>query len=1335
MVLNSPIRQLSLRAQSHFWVALILSALLSIGHVCRSQELGDETPAVPKPPNSRPLPDILKEGTIDTTARLYLDDSGKPILVPSETMGSFIQKTRALRDENRMPDFVFDETLVKIAVANARATLTGTFKVTLSQSQSGVVAIPLRFSSCQLFEPPQFTGGGENLIEVSSGVSNGLSGAANGGMSSAVNSGLSGYQWYLKADAGTTHSAVLKGGAVVPQRGERHELRLNLPFTQTEIEVRLPANAIDDVVSGNGEEVIERTKTKDAYIVTIRGSGGEMTVSWRESDERGRLSAVEAATQTRFEIDEPRQTWRGSTDVTLRWFGSDATDSIVLTLPQGAKWTQVPPSVSERYSVGSSAPEQPSAPEQQNATTESTVSDITLGSRKLTIRNLDPSLMQPIELELLWEWQPPTKNEEISSQPIQVPSVTIEGVTAHTGTIEFLLPIGLAPTWQEQPGTQLVQQSRPSDLFDRNQYLFRFSRQPLQLTANFRRPANVASIRPTYLVHVDNYKLQLTAWLDCMFDTTQPISIAMLPADWKIESAELVEMSAPHAPGEPLSVFQQADGSAVISHVEPDLLEFNDQRRLRQVWRVIAYRPLDPQNANRLSMELPRLRQSATDSVDGAFDHGTGILIVTSSENLLLKNSASSTKGLLVDSLVPQWQPLLANNDSKQPLVYRFQSRGAVPLWSGTAEPLPQQLVLEQQASLNVGTDSVRINQDYTLQIANEPLNQLRIAIRQDALGFQEPQVSVDGVPVPLRRINQLDSSVGTGAVSNSSGSIASDDNTTEISLTESSLSANSKMSSSVPASEVSLKSAVAEAGGVNSDPLSSEPTSNDASNPPTKPSTANLADAKLNPQASSQPDAPASSGSNGDPLNATSSPATGNSIGDTARQTGRQATSEVNPWRIFEPVSIAPLRGKVAVNVRTAIPWKAQGALQLTEIRVPLVQFIVPRATRLKEQTCIVKSDRSIEVFEKKPSGSLPVASEAEGNPEKGSRFVAASLEAHELEVGQAEVSLSARKLDSLVYLPVRIGRSWLQTIINGSERRDRYTAQIESTLPRISIRVPSNRNVKHVIVDGKPATEELTAVFTAEGTQYQIDLPNADVRTHQIEVWMISSESLSWLSPLQIDVPEIEGAQFYDRFYWQLAIPSIQHIGFASARMTPEWTWQWSGLWWNRESRLKQIDLERWVGATQQTELPLSINSYVLSSFGGGRSFQIWVVSRFMLWLPIGLTSIVVSILLISFRSLRHPALLLFGAGAIATAAMLSPDLAVLLGQTAIVSLVLVCLLLVTQAAIETRVRRRSVFTVRPSHFTERSDHFSVARNVKVAASPSSTRAHSSVIADGGK
>lgn len=1163
-----------------------MSVLLLWAHVGRAQPPDQDQP--PKAGGAKDLPNILNDGTLDTSARLYLDENGKPRLVPAESIETFLRSKNEQSAQrtslNQLPSFVVEQSEVGIVVNGSRADLTGTFNVSLSTSAPSAVAIQLRFDSCQLVEAPQFTGGGENLIEVRSG---------------------SGYQWYLHAEPGSKHTAVLKGGTVVTRQGERYELKVNLPTSPCSLVVTLPPNSIDEKVSGEGNEFFDRETVKDAKLLRIRASGGELSISWRDADLHNRLSVVEAASVTSIEIEEPRQVWKARTDLKLRWFGSDATDTIVLNLPLGARWVQLPVSSNGDYSVADNADEGNAAP--------GTNPKAVALTRGLKIRNLDPSLMQPIDLRLEWEWVPPAESEDTFGKPFRVPAMAIDGVDIHTGTVEFLMPKSYMPIWHEEPGTKLVQQSGPAELFDRSQYLFRFSRQPLQLTASFRRPSNVASIRPTYLAHIDGNKMKLTAWLDCTFDTSLPMAISILPVDWIIDSVEVVDMAAPHATGEPLDLQLQLDGSYSVSNVSAEQVELAAQRRMRQTWRVIAYRPLERKEANELTFNLLELKPGSNDTPDAHYDHGTGILIVTSSDNLLLKNQAQLTKGLLLDSLVPQWQPLLGSNEAKQPLVYRFQSRGAAPLWSGTADLLPQQIVLEQQAELYVGASSVRISQSFDLQVANEPLSPLRFAIRQDALAHVNPQVTIGGAPIQLQRVNALEN------------------------------------------------------------PKSEQQAANDEG------------------------------------------------------------------WEIFESVGVLPLRGAIKLNVLTSIPWIAQNNSQLTEISLPLVQLLAPRETRVRAQTWSVRADREIEVYERMPSSEAGAATQDLSKPEGETQgqdnprtdvpqMITPLSVSRDLNAGQTEVVLSARKLETLASLPVRIGRSWLQTMVNGSERRDRYCAQIESTLSRLSIRVPANRNLNHVFVNGQRVK------FTGEGTQFQVELADKDRGQFQLEVWMTSSESLAWVTSLDINIPEIEGAQYYDRFYWQLAVPSIQHMGFASGRLTPEWNWKWNGLWWSRASGMKQPDLERWVGATQQTDLPMSVNSYLLSSFGVGRTFQIWLLSRFMMWLPIGLAAILVSIMLISFRALRHPAFLLLAAGGLATAAMLAPDFAVLLGQTALMSLGLVSLVLITQAAIESRVRRRSVFTVRPSHYREPSEHFSLARNVKMS-SPSSTRAHSSVVADGGE
>ncbi len=1206
MVLRTSVHDLFSPSTWSRWLrALLLFAVcFQYLQVVAAQEAEqDESPAAPKLSNPTALPNVLSEGTLDLKLRLYLpDEQGNPVLLPSERLEDYVEYKRKQKAQasprGQLPSYVIDEVVVTAQVNKSYAVMSAKFDVTLSDTEAAMASIPLRFDSCQLTETPSLTGEGVSLVEV---------------RGTDV-----GYRWFIQGLPASKHSAVLRGEAVVTREGERNELKISLPLARSTVSVKLPPKVIDENVRGQGGEIVERIVNGDDVELRIAGSGGELSISWRESDTQSRVSAVEATSTTRMQIDDPRQPWKVSTDVTLRWFGRDTNERVVLELPNGARWLQLPLSVSEQYSISYQADES-AAPTNSAANSTLTkppatspivadtanIPPLSSAPVKLMVRNLDPSRMQPLDLKLEWEWEPPALPDDSVDKPLEMPGLFIQGVDSHTGTVEFVLPASYAPSWKEKPGTQFVQQGRLSDVYDRTQYIFRFSQQPIQLTANFRRELNMSVIRPMYLAHIDGNKLKLTAWLDCSFDASQPIAVSMLPGDWLVESAESLELSAPTANGEALNVQLQNDGSVLINNTDPTLLEYNEQRRLRQLWRVIAYRTWIADDNHDVEFLLPQLQQSSSLHEQADYDHGSGVLIVTCSENLLLKWKENTGSGLLVDSLVPQWQPLLGSTDIKNPLVYRFQSRGVSPTWRGTAEPLPQQLALQQLASLDVVSEAIRINQRFNLQIAHAPLTNLRIAVRQDALGFQEPHVMIDGVPVALRPINILE-----------------------------------------PAVE-----------------------------------------------------------DNGSPIVI-------------------PATSPAQAWQLFEPVTIAPLRGAVEITIRTSVPWTSQAPEQLTKVQVPLVQLITPRATRDQVQTWTISSNRDIEVLE----------SETDTKNSGTVRLMPVGAKPRELMIGQAEVLLNLRNLETLTIAPVVVGRSWLQTIVNGSERRDRYCVQVESSQPRIAVRIPTGCELMFVTVDGTKVTD-LPGFFTDAGKQFQVDLSSSSEPLHEIEVWMSSVESLSWLTPLNIEIPEIEGAESpFDRFYWQLVVPSIHHLGVAPNNMTPEWAWSWGGLWWERSSGLRQADLESWSGATPQTETGGAVNSYVLSSFGSSRAFQVWVLSRFVLWLPIGLIAIAFSVLLVSFRSLRHPAFLLVVAGCVLSASMLAPDLAVLLGQTAILSLGIVALILITQAAIETRVRRRSVFSVRPSTHSERSDHFSIARSIKIT-SPSSTRAQSSVVAEGGK
>lgn len=1146
-------------------IALLAVLLLSSAwDRLRAQETTEE----PRPQTGTDLlSEILSEGTLQDKAKIHLiDENGKPVFVPDGNINEYLEYRRRKNAGNagiQLPTFTMNDIEVQADVEGQRANVHAAFKVTLGESEPAVASIPLRLDSCQLTQPPEFVGGGRDRLEVRTG---------------------SGYRWFLHGKPEGNYEARLVGKAVVSTEGERHRLQFTLPSGRSTVRVKLPVNAIEESVRGQGSEVVERELVEGRSILVIYASGGELSVLWRDTQSASRVAAVEAVSSTRISVDDSEQPWRISTDVTLQWYGKPTTDLITLALPPGGKWIMpLPSSVTERYIVA------------QSNTTEA--GDPTT---QVQIRNLNPTTMQPIELRLQWQWNSPTEQDK----PFDVPSLSIVGVDKHEGSVEIALPTSFSPTWQERPGTQLVQQSRVSDTLDRNQFIFRFAQQPLQLTANFRRESKRPIVKPLFVVKVDENKLRLTGWLDCSFDLSQPQLMTMLPGDWIFETAEVVDIATPHINGEPLDLNPQGDGSLELGNSNPLQQEFTNQRRMRQTWRISAFRPWI-EEGNLIEFMLPQLQAADASS------YSAGVLIVSATDNLRLNWNETASRELLADSLVPQWEALLNEPKAAAPLVYRMQ--GSDPVWSGKAESLPSQVLVQEANTLTIAEEAVAVNQDFTLQIVNEALTKLTILVREDALAQGEPQAKLDDSPVTLRDLGEW--------------------------LTQ----------------------------------------ANDAS-------------------------------SNTVALTATETP---EAESDKTRQPVDAAKLR---WKAFEVVTLSPLRNTVHLSLRSAVSWVSKEAENATVVAVPLARIQSPSGMRQQSRTWTAIANANIEVLE----------SENGSKAESIAPLMTAPVgrSARELTADAMEISLSIRKLQSLAQTQVRIGRSWLQTVLNGDERRDRFCAQIETTQPRITVRIPNGRELSHVTVNGAELLN-LPGVFADGRSQYQIELPQkTGPQTHIIEIWLNSSENISWITPIEVEAPVIEGGQSFDRFYWQLMTPSVHHLGLVDGDMTPEWRWAWGAMWWRRASDLRQRDLETLVGASSQSELAPSVNSYVLSAFGPEKPFKVWVVSRFVLWLPMGLLAITVTTLVVTFRSLRHPAFLVLTAGGLLLCAMLAPDLAIMLGQTAMISLGLVALILVTQAAIETRVRGRSVFSVRPSTLRDRSDHFSVARNISTAGAQSSTR-----------
>ncbi|MCH7729812.1 MAG: hypothetical protein IH991_25585 [Planctomycetes bacterium] len=125
---------------------------------------------------------------------------------------------------------------------------------------------------------------------------------------------------------------------------------------------------------------------------------------------------------------------------------------------------------------------------------------------------------------------------------------------------------------------------------------------------------------------------------------------------------------------------------------------------------------------------------------------------------------------------------------------------------------------------------------------------------------------------------------------------------------------------------------------------------------------------------------------------------------------------------------------------------------------------------------------------------------------------------------------------------------------------------------------------------------------------------------------------------------------------------------------QMTPELSWSWQGIYWGRRATLAQRNLENWIGASRQLDVPASTNQYLFSSFGSTREIEIQTIARRTILLAIPLAVFLLGILLLYVRAIRHP-IALFALGLIiAAVGLLYPEPALQVAQVAGIGLIFV-------------------------------------------------------------
>jgi hypothetical protein len=252
-----------------------------------------------------------------------------------------------------------------------------------------------------------------------------------------------------------------------------------------------------------------------------------------------------------------------------------------------------------------------------------------------------------------------------------------------------------------------------------------------------------------------------------------------------------------------------------------------------------------------------------------------------------------------------------------------------------------------------------------------------------------------------------------------------------------------------------------------------------------------------------------------------------------------------------------------------------------------------------------------------------------------------------------------------------ISVEQAWVQTWLTSDSRQDRAVFRVANATDRLRLQMPPNVSESDLIavaIDGRRIGRRR---LDSEGVLI-VELPPAQqATTHVVEVWYSFGNGRPSIGAMELIAPQILGAGEARRAYWQLVTGSNEHLLSGPTQLSPDMRWQWEGTHFGRAGRLSQSELEQWIGASVQTELPTSVNTFLYSSFGSLPKIEVRTAARRTILLGCSGFVLVAGLALLYLPLARHPATLLLGGVAIAALAIWNPDAAVLAAEAALAGL----------------------------------------------------------------
>jgi hypothetical protein len=372
-------------------------------------------------------------------------------------------------------------------------------------------------------------------------------------------------------------------------------------------------------------------------------------------------------------------------------------------------------------------------------------------------------------------------------------------------------------------------------------------------------------------------------------------------------------------------------------------------------------------------------------------------------------------------------------------------------------------------------------------------------------------------------------------------------------------------------------------------------------------------------------------------------------------------------PGKVIEVLDLEDHLGPVELEVRYSLLMPELKSNEASTLNIPLLTPLPTDVDRVLGQTTRLEytEELSLKLPEQNTAIKEELVPSGRGMLEGKSEQLLPSL--------QVEVALlQTPDVSSLV-----IDRLWIQTWLSPLQRQERCVWQIRTSAESLLIRLPAEADAAKLstLVDGLSAA----AVVTTPGL-VRIDLP--EVRTSRprvVELWYAAPSSpTGWgLTTRRLAPPQAQGAFAPQRMYWQVMLPSNEHLVFDPPNYATAMKWAWKGYFWSRVADLSQRQLEDWCQASRQEPFPETLNNYLFANVGTEAAVELQTVPQRTLAGCLAGLGLVLGLLILHVPQVRGTTGLIILSAAALACGLAAPQTTLFAAQAVAVGLVIVALL----------------------------------------------------------